>query len=378
MRLKYAEVISEAWELAAAQKKLTWLVFGPSMAFICILVAEIAYQYFMIFEEFGRFDHGFTFGKIGNGISFLVEHGLIGWAILLGVFLVVFTFLFPAWIEGTLILSIRQTFLHPHKQLSLRQKIIEGFEYFFSLFEYHAVVSPFKLLSIVFYGLTFYRYYHGDLFEKILFPGLIVFFLFSLVINFFLSYASYYIVTEGVPFGAAIRKSIALVFLNLGTTLVLMLLMLLVNLRVFINIFFVLGVPAGVWAVFSYFTKSVWVGIATSGAIIVGVVILCFVAYLTSVLEVFSTAVWARSFAVLRAQQEALSSPEEEGEPETAPEEPVESQEEKKAVALEENEETERTESVKPPVFPLEADPTTHGHPPKAPVIPHDPTSSHH
>ncbi len=372
MRLKYAEVISEAWDIASTKKKLAWLVFGPNMAFICVFVAEIAYQYFMTFEEFGKFAHGFTFGKIGVGISFLVEHGLIGWAIVFGLLVALFSFLLPAWIEGTLVLSIRQIFGHPEKRLSIRQKIIEGFDYFFQLFEYHAVVSPFKLLSIIFYAITFYRYYHGDLFDHVLLPGLIGFFIFSLVIHLFFAYSAYYIVLEDVSFGKAIRKSVALVFLNFGTTLMLILLMLLVNLRVFINIFFVLGVPAGVWAVFSYFAKSDWLGVAMTGAILIGVAVLCFVAYLTSVLEVFSTAVWQRAFIQLRANQEALASPlEDESEPDEAEEVSEEGAEMIKPPVMPDMPESQTLETPKPPVIPESSGESADLESPKPPVIPH-------
>ena len=274
-----------------------------------MFVLEIAWQYFFLSEEFGRVRHGFVFEKIGGFFSLLAERGLIGWAIFLVIFVVLFAFVFPAWIQSTLILSIRQKFTHPDRRLSIRQKIIEGFDYFFRLFEFHVVLAPFQIMTIVLFGLTMYRYYHGDIFNFML-PVIIGYGIFALFINLFFAYAPYYMVCEGEEWGPAMKKSVGLVFLNFGTTLGLILLMFLVNIRVVVNVLVVLGVPLGILAAASYFTTSVWFGFAVSVAVIIGIGLMVLAAYLTAVLEVFSIGFWERAFTTLRQEQRQLESPE--------------------------------------------------------------------
>jgi hypothetical protein len=307
--MNYGTVIRDAWELTTSTKKLTWFAFVPSFVAVIVFVVEIAWQYSLFSEEFGWAEHGATFDKIGNIWHTLADKDLLGWSIFLVCFVILVAFVFPAWVQSTLILSMRQKFTYPEKRLSLRQKFIEGFSYFFRLFEYHAVLVPFQFMTIIFYGITFYRYYHGDLFSSIFLPGLIVYSIISMFINLFFAYTPFYVVCEDHSFGESVKKSIGLVFLNFGTTLGLILLMFLVNIRVVINVLVVIGVPLGILGAASYFATSAWFGIAVALAVIAGLGLLALTAYLTAVLEVFSIGFWERGFTALRAEQNELKMP---------------------------------------------------------------------
>ncbi len=307
--MNYGTVIRDAWELTTSTKKLTWFAFVPSFVGVLIFVLEIAWQYSLLSEEFGRIEHGATFHKIGNIWEALADKGLLGWGIFLIFFVVIVAFVFPAWVQSTLILSLRQKYAFPEKRLSLRQKFLEGFDYFFRLFEYHAVLTPFQFMTILFYGVTFYRYYHGDIFSSILLPALIIYAIFSMFLSLFFAYTPFYMVCEDCSFGSGVKKSIGLVFLNFGTTLGLILLMFLVNLRVIVNVIVVIGVPIGILAAASYFASSAWLGVAMALVIVLGIGLLALTAYLTAILEVFSIGFWERAFTTLRAEQDQLRMP---------------------------------------------------------------------
>jgi hypothetical protein len=307
--MNYGQVIRDAWNLTTTTKKLTWFAFIPSFVAVIVFVVEVAWQYSLFSEEFGWVEHGATFQRIGGVWHVLADKGLIGWGIFFTFFVILVAFVFPAWVQSTLILSMRQKFAYPEKKLSLRQKFIEGFSYFFRLFEYHAVLVPFQFMTIVFYGITFYRYYHGDLFSSIFLPALIVYSIISMFINLFFAYTPFYMVCENHSFGNSIKKSIGLVFLNFGKTLGLILLMFFVNIRVVINVIVVVGVPIGVLAAASYFASSAWFGVAVALAVILGIGLLALAAYLTAVLEVFSIGFWERGFTTLRAEQDELRMP---------------------------------------------------------------------
>jgi len=313
--MKYANVIAEAWELVTSTKKLTWFTFFPAFAAILFFVGESAWQYFLIAEEFGWREHGELYQQIGHGIGVITDRGMLGWAIAATLFLLILAFALPSWVQSTLILSVRQRFQNPEGRFSIRQKIIDGAGYFFRLVEYHASLSPFQLMSIIFYGLTFYRYFHGDIFSKIMWPVILIYSIFSILIGAFTVFAPYYVVHEDASFQQAIKRSVGLVFLNFWQTLGLFLLILLVNIRVIINAVLVIGVPVGVITLAVRFTGSNWQWLMVGGGVLLSLVMLALASYLTGMLEVFSVAYWEKAFMEMRAAQEKLKQESEAPEP---------------------------------------------------------------
>jgi hypothetical protein len=299
--MKYAEVIHDAWEMTQESSKLKWFVFVPSVAAVILFIAEITWQMFWLSEEFGFLHANFSVSMIGSFFGFLSLHHLIIWSILLILFVAFFAFFVPAWVSATMLLGIRHQFQTPEKYFSIRQKIITGFEYFFHLFEFNALLAPFQFLTITFFVVTMYRFYHGDIFD-LMWPVIIIYSIVSFFINLFLSFCPYFIVYENQPVGVAIKKSIALVFLNFSRTFAVLLLMLFVNLRVIFNVIVVLGVPFGLLFAISYFANL----FAIIVAIILSIAAILFAAYLTAIVEVFVTAVWERTFTTLREQQDEL------------------------------------------------------------------------
>jgi hypothetical protein len=306
--MNYGKIIHDAWNLTTRCLMLKWFVFIPSFAAVVVFVLEVGWQGSLIIEEFGLFgiEGHFIYSKIGDFFNYLSDHHLIGWAIFVGIFIILFEFVFPAWVSSTLILSIRQKLSQPEKDIVLRQKIIEGSEHFFSLFELRAFFSPFAMMTIAFFTITMFRYYHGDIFSSIIFPIIFVYSIIALFLNVFIAFAPFYIVLEKRKIGDAVKKSIGLVFLNFGTTMAIILLMFLVNLRVIINVLVVIGVPLGILFSISFFAQSAWLSFAVTGSILIGIILLAMTAYLTALLEVFSTAVWERAFTILRQRQAIL------------------------------------------------------------------------
>ncbi len=315
--MKYSKVLHEAWDFASSHKKLVWFAFLPSFVTVLIFVAESSWQGFMLFEEFGKIKHGTVYKGVGSFFEFVSQHHLWTWFVLLLFVVFLFSFVFPALIQAGIILSIRQNFINPAKRISLRQKIIEGTNYFFKMFEFHAIVSPFSFLSLLFYFLAFYRYSHGDT-SNFLFKVLMAMTIIAIPVNFFLAYTPFYIVCEKEDLSTSLKKSIGLAFLNFGKTIGLILLMVLVNIRVIINVLVVFGVPAGIVYLTTIFAKSDWLyTLSVSGGIIAGVFALGLAAYLTAILEVFSLGFWERAFTDLVKAQKELAFDEENIEDET-------------------------------------------------------------
>jgi len=298
--MNYAKVIAAAWQGTSDHPKLKWFTFVPSFVAVLIFIFEVLWQLYLYFSEFGVIESSFSIETIGVLFSFLIDNKLLIWAIILVFFVIFFGFIIPSLIQGTLILGVHHGFAHPDRYLSLRQKVIDGFNYFFRLFELNAVLSPFSFISIGLFVATFYRYFHENLFQVLL-PLIVVHIIISFFMQVFFAFSPYFIVVEDASLADSFKKSISLVFLNFGTTLAIILLMFLVNLRVIFNVIVILGVPIGILVAFSYASPF-----AIFFSVVLSITLIAFTAYLTAIIEVFSTAVWERTFTVLRKKQDQL------------------------------------------------------------------------
>ena len=297
--MNYAKVIHSAWQLLVDVPKLKWFAFVPSFIAVLIFVLEVCWQLYLYFSEFGVLENKVSFELIGTLVGFLFEHHLMLWAILAVIIILFFGFVVPSWMQGVLIASSKFKFENPGQYLSLRQKMLDGFGYFFRIFELRAILGPFEFVSIILFAATFYRYYHDSLFDLIL-PLLIIHIIISFFIQIFLAFVPYFIVEEDVSLSEAMKKSIGLVFLNFGATLAIILLMVLVNIRIIINVVVILGVPVAIFAAFFYFTSTFVITLT----ILLGLLAMALAAYLTAIVEVFSTAVWERSYTALKKKRE--------------------------------------------------------------------------
>ena len=301
--MRYTRLIAEAWDLTTHTRKLTWFTLVPSFVAVIIFIVEVVWQYFLITGKDDPNSMTTYWEKVTEFWSFLLDSELLGWSFFIIIFFAFFSFILPAWIQATLILSVRQKFNKPESYFSLRHKIIEGFEHFFPLFEFRALQSPFDFTGIVLFTLMLYR---ADWIFEILLPVMIGFSIFALIAQVFLSFAPFFVVFEKVPFMQAVKKSIAFVFLHFNQTLGLALIMMLVNLRVILNAAVVLGVPTLIFGLAAYLSGSGWSTFLIVLAMIVGLGLVGLAAYFTALLEVFSVACWERTFTKLRAKQREL------------------------------------------------------------------------
>lgn len=305
--MRYSQIMHDAWELTVQRPKLKWFVFVPSFAAVLFFGAQVAWQVYTYALEF-RFKELSVFDGLESFYGFLENNGLLGWAIALTVFVVIFHFAFAAWVFSTQTLSIRSHFENPEKPLRLRQKMIEGFYYFFKIFRLNAILSPFQLISVLFMTATLFRFFHGTIFHS-LYPIMIGYGIVAFIVSLFTIYAPYFILFEGMKVKPAIVKSIGLCFIHIERTIGLMLLMFLVNLRIIVNVVVVLGIPVLILSLVSYFATSALFGLAVLGALLIGIGIAALAAYLTALVEVFSTAVWERAYQNLRHEQRQHEDP---------------------------------------------------------------------
>jgi len=295
----YGQIIKDSWHLTVENPRIKWLVLIPSFFGVLIFTIEIAWQLYLYADKYDMMEITATEGY-GMMLDFVTVNSLWGASIIAVLLIAIFMFIVPLWIQGTLILCVRHKLISPDVPFFLRSKMLKGIEYFFPFFKFEAATAIFSLLSIAFFAASIHRYF-GSLFELI-WPVIVVYALVAMVVNLFLSFAPFYIVTQNLTTGEAIKKSAALVFTHLGETITIMLLMFLVNFRMVLNVIVVLGVPIAVLAAFTFFTTST----AIILSIIFGFILVGLAAYLTAIMAVFTTTVWALSFEVLKAEHDKI------------------------------------------------------------------------
>lgn len=299
---KYAKILHDAWEATLTHPRLKWFVFVPSFAAVLMFAAKIGWQLVMFLDKWEVID----FWKVGSEIlGYILENGLVFWVVLAIILVVIFVYVVWAWVEATVMLAIKKIMKNPDTRISVRQNMIEATKYFFRIFELHAVLGVFSIWSIMLFGASMYRYLTPDLFSM-LFPVLIIFSIVALFVNIFTSFAPYYVTHEDSGLLQSLRKSAGLVFMNFGSTLVIVFLIILVNIRIIINVLVGIGVPALLIWVFANFTNIFVVAVS----ILLGIILLALASYLTALVEIFTTGVWTKSFWRFRAAEEKLESAE--------------------------------------------------------------------
>lgn len=299
--MPYAHIIARAWKIAAESPKIKWFIWFPSFMAALIFTGKIGWQIYAYAGEFGLVNAEFDLGTMTSLITFLTENQLWGWTMVLSALVMLFYFLIPAWIDSVLILALKQKLEQPEKYLSIRQKIIGSGNYFFKMFELHGALALFSPLSVLFFASFIYRSFEGGL-ESLLLPIVITYFVICLIINIFTCFAEYYLICDDESVSQSIRKSIALVFMNLQQTVAIMLLLGLINLRVLINIIVVLGVPIAIIAAVTIFSNATIIALA----VILGFVIIALAAYITALIEIFARSVWIQTFENAKSRLQQL------------------------------------------------------------------------
>ncbi len=304
--MNYAKIVREAWNLTLETPKLKWLIFIPTFMAVFIFALKIVWQGFMYASKFEWIENGFSMETIGQVGGFLSSNGLWGTGMALIIITLIFMFIIPSWIDSTLILAVDHKLKTPDKYLSTKQKMLKAFGFYFRMFELNAVLGLVSILSIALFTATVFRFFNSSL--LVIFAVVIgIYSIIALVINTLFSFAPYYLVVDDMPLGQALKKSSALVFLNLMPTLGILSILFLINFRVIVNILVILGVPIGIAMTMTFFNNSV----ATVFSIILGLALFALAAYITSITTVFMTAVWIQAFETLKAKKARL----EEGEP---------------------------------------------------------------
>lgn len=279
--------------------------FTPEFIGLLVGIAYLVYQTMSFWTSpvFRDYQGDSFLHEVINVLSaFLAERTSLGiLLIVLTAIIVLLYFTLPIFCKASL------TQLIARKRNGQDVKTIDGVSYgflhFLPLFEYRLLIRTFSFFGLIGEASFIARNLGTGALEILLIPFALVFVV-GLILLLLFTYSEYFIIIDGTGMMAAMSSSMRLVVRHWQHTFLMLILMVLITLRIFLNIILVLLIPAaiivstGVLASFALAKIGVVVGV------IIGLVGLYFAAYLGSVLEVFSTSVWVFTFLELTSKAE--------------------------------------------------------------------------
>lgn len=298
--MDYKAIVKESWELTQSNKGLLWLgsisAFITTIAGIVILIYQItSFQHSALFG--GHFDYN---ELVGQAVTVIQNHTFLSFLLVgISIILLIIYMFVPLIINGALIDLISKI----KQNRPLKGGVGKGIMCLFPMVKYHALISPFGLFSILM-EISFILRLSGLEIMYFVLPFFILFFLIGFIMIIIFSFADQYIILENSSFIAAMGHSTKLVLVNFRETIFLMLLMLLISVRIFINVILILLVPFLIITVSGYLASIMLAQIGTYIAIGVGVILLFLTAYFIGTLNVFTSAVWTLSFLEMRKEED--------------------------------------------------------------------------
>lgn len=291
------DIVRKAWQVTQVHlKKLIW--YGAVPAFFTILISTtyIAYQYnaFRTSAYFGNIESSLL-NDVRSAWDIVTSHPKFTVVIVvMGIIAGTGYILLPPIFRGTLISALMR--IRNYEPISGSFEM--GVRRFFPMFEFAIITGGFSIITI-FSESSFILRWWGETAFFIALPILILIAMVGLIASFLFTYTEFFIVLENKKLIKSISESVILVISNLRKTILIFILMLLIGVRIILNVLLVLFIPTGVIIVMSYFATTLLntIGIVIAG--VLGFIVLLIASYLMGLFNVFATAVWVFTFAVL-------------------------------------------------------------------------------
>ena len=288
MNFRAKKITAKAWYLTQSNKQL-WK-FGFIASLFSILVGGS-----YIFYQVNAFKNSKIFGgqnSFRNTFSKILEirethPQIFYWAFAFACFVFLGYLIIPIFCSGSLTHLIGKIY----KKKTAKHGISKAIFQFLPLMEISALKSSLKPISF-FTEFSFIIRNIGVNAAKLLAPVLILFLILGIFLLFFFVFTTPLIILEKNNFSESLKNSSKLVLKNMGTTISLFLIFILIELRVVINVLLIVLLPITFLAVSAFFTQ---IFLQTTGiiiAFIVAILLIILAAFLTGILYVFSHAIW--------------------------------------------------------------------------------------
>lgn len=206
--------------------------------------------------------------------------------------------LIPPIFRGTLI----QALMRIKNYEPITGSVEIGVRRFFPMFEFALITGSFSIITILTESSFILRWWGQSMFFMIL-PILLFIGMVGLIASFLFTYAEYFIILEDKRLIESIKESVILVISNLRKTILIFILILLISARVILNVLLILFIPMGIVVLASWLATTFLHSVAF---VIIGIFALSIIvvtSYLMGLFNVFSTAVWVFTYAVLTDKQ---------------------------------------------------------------------------
>jgi hypothetical protein len=297
------DIVRKAWQVTQVHlKKLIW--YGAVPAFFSTLVSSV----YLIYQYHAFQTSSLFTGKDPDiGDSIRTVWGLISAYPKLAIVLVVIAALvfaaytvLPPIFHGALIHALIR--IKNYESISGSFEI--GLRRFFPMFEFAVISGSFSIIAMFTEASFVLRWWGMNVFFFVL-PIFLFIAMVGLIASFLFTYAEFFIVIDNKRVIKSIGESMILVISNLRKTILVFVLMLLISARIVLNVVLVLLIPMGVVAL-GGFLASVF--ISTVGIVLITVfciAALMVTSYLMGLFNVFSTAVWVYTYALLAHKEKA-------------------------------------------------------------------------
>ena len=297
-------IIANAWHFTREHMSLMWwYAFVPALLNILIDTLYMLYQFFSfkrspLFEDAPQ---SFLTEVIKDVLSFMSAHGNL-WVpfIVTTLIVLVLYMLLPTLCQGSLIQIIAKK--HKGEESSPVDGISLGLIVFLPLLEYHLLIKGFSVIS-VFTEAAFVLRNLGPGAMETLLPV----FLSAAVIGFMLTllftYSEFFLVLHKKSILTSMMRSAKLVVVSWQHTFLIAILMLIIGLRVLLNIFAVLLIPALLFFAGGFLAAAALTKIGLVIGIIIATIVLFVASYFTGILNLFANTVWTYTFLELMEEK---------------------------------------------------------------------------
>lgn len=297
-------IIAEAWQFTRENKKLMWwFAFLPSLLTTLIGIFYLIYQFFA-FKRSPLFDnagHSFLSELIGNVLGFLGKHGGLWFpAIITVAIILIFYSLLPTLLQGSLIQIIAKRKKQQEARISHGFSL--GFLVFLPLLEYHLLIKGFSIVSLLTEAAFILRNLGPGALQTLL-PVFILAAVIGVILTLLFTYSEFFIVLDKKPVLRSMGRSAKLVILSWQHTFLIAILMMIIGLRIIINIFAVLFVPALLVFSAGFLATVTMTSIGITIGIILSLIGLFVASYFAGILNVFANSVWTFTFMELMAEK---------------------------------------------------------------------------
>ncbi|USN57734.1 MAG: hypothetical protein H6767_05085 [Candidatus Peribacteria bacterium] len=295
-------IILPAWNTIKNDIKIKKYYFIPGLFSIIILTALLVYQTIYTYVV--------IFGNKDKALQIILDlfHSQFALEIIIGsiIFVLVYMVITPMF-EGGLIkyLDQKNKCQSEDEYVSFGNAIGLGMTRFLPLFEYNNIFSEFKLISILNAYLFTIRFVGAEYISYVSYLFLVVFF-FSVILNVLFAYSKYEIMLKNKNAFQAAGASAKLAIVTLFTTTRLYLLMFFLNFRVILNFIIFLSFPLVMVMALGFITTKIYLFVAIGILSILFIIFILILGYVTTVLEIFKTAIWYYAYkeALKKAEED--------------------------------------------------------------------------